>query len=128
ARALGVTSRVRFLGQRADMPRIFAACDIHCQANAEPEPFGMVFIEALLAGLPSVTFDCGGAREIVTPDTGFLVPDEATLASALERLVTEPELRQKLGSRGPARAKLLCDPAARLGELARVFQRVARGD
>lgn len=125
ARALGVTSRVRFLGQRDDVPRLLAACDIHCQPNAEPEPFGIVFVEALLAGLPTVTFDLGGPREIVTPETGFLVSSDAELGAALERLVTEPELRQRLGAAGPARARVLCDPATRLRELATVLARVS---
>jgi glycosyltransferase involved in cell wall biosynthesis len=124
ARALGVTSRVRFLGQRDDVPRVLAACDIHCQPNAAPEPFGIVFVEALLAGLPTVTFDLGGPREIITPDVGFLVPDEPALSATLERLVLEPELRRRLGAAGPARASALCDPRARLGDLARIFERV----
>jgi glycosyltransferase involved in cell wall biosynthesis len=124
ARALGVASRVRFLGQRDDVPRLLAACDVHCQPNAAPEPFGIVFVEALLAGLPTVTFDLGGPREIITPDVGFLVPDDAALSVTLERLVLEPELRRRLGAAGPARASGLCDPGARLGDLARIFERV----
>jgi glycosyltransferase involved in cell wall biosynthesis len=125
ARALGVTSRVRWLGQRDDVPRLLAACDIHCQANAEPEPFGIVFVEALHAGLPTVTFDLGGPREIVTPEVGFLVQDEAELATTLERLVLDPDLRRRLGAAGPARARALCDPAAQVSELGAVFRRVA---
>jgi glycosyltransferase involved in cell wall biosynthesis len=127
ARALGVTSRVSFLGQRDDVPRLLAACDIHCQPNAEPEPFGIVFVEALLAGLPTVTFAVGGPREIVTPEVGFLVADDAELAATLERLVADAELRRRLGEAGRRRAKELCDPGARLRELADVFQRIAAG-
>jgi glycosyltransferase involved in cell wall biosynthesis len=127
ARALGVTSRVSFLGQRDDVPRLLAASDIHCQANAEPEPFGIVFVEALLAGLPVVTFAEGGPCEIVTEDVGCLVGDDAALADELERLVDDPRRRRRLGAAGPARAQELCDPGSRLAELAEALGRVASG-
>jgi glycosyltransferase involved in cell wall biosynthesis len=126
ARALGVTARVRFLGQRDDVPRLLAAADIYCQPNAEPEPFGIAFVEALQAGLPVVTFDMGGPREIVTDEVGILVSTEAGLAIALETLVKDAELRRRLGRAGPGRARTLCDPAARLHELAGVLEGVVK--
>ncbi|HSU40583.1 MAG TPA: glycosyltransferase family 4 protein [Polyangiaceae bacterium] len=126
ARALGVTARLRFLEDADDASRLFAAADIHCQPNLEPEPFGIAFVRALEAGLPVVTFDMGGPREIVTDEVGVLVTDEAKLAAALERLVGDPELRKRLGAGGPARAHQLCDPAARLPEIAAVLERVTR--
>jgi glycosyltransferase involved in cell wall biosynthesis len=66
-----------------------------------------------------VTTDLGGAREIVTRDCGRLVPpgDEAALVSALQALVTDSALRQRLGSAGPARARTLCDPSDQLHRL-----------
>jgi glycosyltransferase involved in cell wall biosynthesis len=125
ARALGVTARVRFLGQRDDVPRLLRAADIHCQPNAEPEPFGITFVEALQAGLPTVTFDMGGPREIVTREVGRLVANEAELARALDELVNDAELRQRLGAAGPERARTLCDPRARLTDIAAVLARVS---
>jgi glycosyltransferase involved in cell wall biosynthesis len=124
ARALGVTARVRFLDQPDDVPRLLAAADIHCQPNLEPEPFGMAFVRALESGLPVVTFDMGGPREIVTSDVGLLVPDEAKLTSALDALLRDVALRKRLGAAGPARARAICDPAARLPELATVLEGV----
>ena len=47
----GIADRVRFLGQRADVSRLMAAADVFCQPNTGPEPFGIVFVEALYAGL-----------------------------------------------------------------------------
>lgn len=125
ARALGVTARVRFLGQRDDVPRLLHAADIYCQPNAEPEPFGVTFVEALQAGLPTVTFDMGGPREIVTREVGRLVANEAELARALDELVNDPDLRRRLGAAGPERARILCDPRARLLDFAAVLGRVA---
>lgn len=119
ARQLGLSSRVRFLGDRVNVPDLFAAADIHCQPNSAPEPFGIAFVEALYARLPVVTSDAGGAREIVTPECGVLVPmgSPEALKSALLRLADDAELRRRLGAAGPARARQLCDPAARLSEL-----------
>jgi glycosyltransferase involved in cell wall biosynthesis len=125
ARALGVTARLRFLGEREDAWRVLAAADIHCQPNLEPEPFGIGFVEALQVGLPIVTFDMGGPREIVTDEVGVLVASERALVAALDRLVHDGELRRRLGAKGPARARELCDPAPRILELASVLERVA---
>jgi glycosyltransferase involved in cell wall biosynthesis len=126
ARELGVTGRVRFLGQRADVLRLLAAADIYCQPNFGVDSFGLAFIEALAAGLPVVASDLGGPREIVTPDVGFLVGDDGALTDALERLIGDPELRRRLGAHGPERAKALCDPKARLSDMARVLAGAAR--
>jgi len=114
-----IADRVRWLGERRDVPRLLAAADVHCQPNLAPEPFGVAFVEALAAGLPVVTADLGGAREIVDERCGVLVPpnDRAALASALRRLVLDSALRQALASEGPARARRLCDPASQLQRL-----------
>jgi glycosyltransferase involved in cell wall biosynthesis len=121
AAELGIGHRVRFLGQRSDVPRLLAAADVHCQPNQGPEPFGIVFVEALAAGLPLVTFPLGGPREIVSPDVGLLVDDDLALSDALARLVEDGALRRRLGAAGPARARELCDPRTRLPSIFRVL-------
>ncbi len=119
ASASGIADRVTFLGERRDVPALMRAADVHCQPNTGPEPFGLAFVEALYAARPVVTTDVGGAREIVTSDCGILVPpgDEQALPSALQRLVSDPALRRRLGDAGPARARALCDPADQLQRL-----------
>lgn len=116
---LGIRSRVQMIGQRRDIPQVLAAADIHCQPNLGPEPFGLAFVEALAAGLPSVSINHGGAAEIITPDCGILVqPDSPErLAESLKKLIESPELRANLGMHGPARAARLCDPVIILNQL-----------
>jgi glycosyltransferase involved in cell wall biosynthesis len=124
---LGIDDRVWFLGQRSDVSRLLAAADVHCQPNTRPDSFGIAFIEALYAGLPVVTSDLGGAREIVREDCGVLVPagDPVALAEALRGLVADPDRRERLRARGPARAAELCDPRCQLGKLQRALRSVA---
>jgi glycosyltransferase involved in cell wall biosynthesis len=124
AAALGVTDRIRFLGQRADVPRLMAASDIYCQPNTGPEPFGIAFVEALTAGLPVVSTAIGGAREIVNDSCGVLVPpqDAGAVAEALRKLIADPARRAELGRAGPGRASQLCEPSAQLSEIAEAIR------
>jgi glycosyltransferase involved in cell wall biosynthesis len=124
AERLGIAGHVRFVGQRADVPRLLASADIFCQPNTEPEPFGLVFIEALRSRLPVVATDLGGAREIVEGNCGVLVPlgDGAALSGALRALIEDRALRARLGERGPMRARKLCDPATQLARLHEVLE------
>lgn len=128
AERLGIAARVRFTGQRADVTRLLGAADIFCQPNTEPEPFGLVFVEALRSRLPVVATDMGGAREIVEPGCGVLVPrgDTAALGGALRALVEDETLRATLGGRGPARARKLCDPATQIARLHEVLEGCVR--
>jgi glycosyltransferase involved in cell wall biosynthesis len=127
AKRAKIADRVRFLGQRADVPRLMAAVDIFCQPNIRPEPFGLVFIEALYAGLPVVATHMGGAREIVTEDCGVLVEsgDAAALASVLRGLIEDALQRGRLGRGGPARAAELCDPDRLMQQLLGVLSGLA---
>lgn len=123
----GIADRVRFLGQRGDVPRLMAAADVYCQPNTGPEPFGIVYVEALYAGLPVVASGFGGAAEIVDHTCGVLCPpgDAAAVAQTLRGLIANPIRRRELGAAGPARAAELCDPARHLTRFAGAVQRVA---
>ncbi len=117
-----IADRIRFAGFRTDVPRLLAAADIFCQPNTGPEPFGVVFAEALQAGLPVVTTAIGGALEIVDSTCGILFAkgDVEGLTTALRQLFEDGELRTRLGRAAPQRARAICDPQnqnARLTEL-----------
>jgi glycosyltransferase involved in cell wall biosynthesis len=100
--------------------RLPAAADLHCQANAAPEPFGIAYVEALAAGLPVVASRAGGAIEIVDESCGVLVSpgDVNALAAALERLIVDRPFRARLAAGAPARAQHLSDPATQMARLA----------
>ncbi len=124
---LGIADRVRFLGQRSDVRHLLAAGDIFCQPNEAPEPFGIVFIEGLWAGLPVVTTAIGGALEIVDESCGLLASpgDAESLAASLRLLIESGELRSRLGAGGPARAQKLCAPGAQIRALGDLMRKVA---
>lgn len=127
AEAEGIAGRVRFLGQRQDVPDVLAAADVFCQPNEGPEPFGIALVEALWAGRPVVTTRMGAAPEVLDADCGVLVPAEPqALAAALERLVADAGERGRLGAHGPVRARALCEPAARMAGLAAQLEACAR--
>ncbi|WP_285274617.1 glycosyltransferase [Halopseudomonas bauzanensis] len=83
---LGVAEQVLFLGQVKDGKRYFKAFDVFA-LSSDHEPFGMVLLEAMAAGVPLISTDCGGAKEIVT-GLGPLFPwgDVQALAAALAEL------------------------------------------
>ncbi|MBX9712396.1 MAG: glycosyltransferase [Pseudomonadaceae bacterium] len=64
AAELGVSTSVRFLGQVAQGRRYFKAFDVFA-LTSDHEPFGMVLLEAMAAGVPVICSDCGGGREVV---------------------------------------------------------------
>jgi glycosyltransferase involved in cell wall biosynthesis len=109
---LGLEQRVRFLGERQDVPELLIAADIFCQPNLSAEPFGIAFIEALYAGLPVVTVAIGGGGEIVTPACGYAVEpgNIGEIASALRDLVRQPTKRQQFRISAIDRATELCEP------------------
>jgi glycosyltransferase involved in cell wall biosynthesis len=120
AARLGIAQRLKFLGQRSDVPRLMAAADVYCQPNTGPEPFGISFVEALYAGLPVVASESGGAAEIVTANCGVLCPpgNAGVVAAALGELIANADRRQTLSAAGPTRATALCDPTRQLAALA----------
>ncbi len=119
ANKLGIAGRIQFLGHQEDVFRLFIAADIYCQPNTAPEPFGISFVEALYAGLPVVTTEIGGAKEVVDRTCGDLIPpgDPEALSVALSRLIKDSTERRKLSVYGPKRAQALCDPGRQLNKL-----------
>lgn len=87
---------------------VWHSIDIAVVPSTEPEPFGLVALEAMLAQKPVVASNHGGLSEIVVNnETGFLVEptNVQSLANALQLLITNPEMRTNFGANGYKRAK-----------------------
>jgi glycosyltransferase involved in cell wall biosynthesis len=132
---LGLQDRVRFEGERRDVPSLLAHADLFV-LSSRSEGLPVSVLEAMAAGLPVVASAVGGIAELVVDgETGVLVgpADAEALAAALGRLAAEPELRRRLGDAGRARAEELFDLEAfrrahvelYLRELARAGRAVA---
>ncbi|MGH2957375.1 MAG: glycosyltransferase [Solirubrobacterales bacterium] len=98
ARRLGVTQSVSFLGYRRDLARIAAATDV-AVLSSDNEGTPVSLIEAAAAARPAVATAVGGVPEVVTPQTGELVPggDAVALAAGIERMVADAETRMRAG-------------------------------
>ncbi len=93
---------VEWWDRRNDMPEVLANSHIVCLPSYR-EGLPKALLEAASSGRPIVTTDTIGCREVVRHgENGFLVPLRSTveLADALQRLIENPELRQKMGLRG----------------------------
>jgi glycosyltransferase involved in cell wall biosynthesis len=89
---------IKFIGFQPSMPEVYRQTDIVCYPTRYPEGTPTVLIEAAATGRPAVTCDTVGAREIVVNgETGIVVPqrDVTGLADALQRLIEDPELRER---------------------------------
>jgi phosphatidyl-myo-inositol dimannoside synthase len=111
----GITSRVRFLGRVPDdetFPRLYACADVFaapCRdrwGGLEAEGFGIVFLEAAAAGVPSVAGRSGGSHEaVVDGETGFVVESRADdVRAALGAVLADDVRRERMGLAARERA------------------------
>ena len=99
---LGAYFKLTGLVPSPRVPELIAAMDIVVHASLR-EGLARVLPQGLIAGKPVVSYDVDGAREVVLPGrTGFLLPprDVAALARALDELVLDAALRERLGAEG----------------------------
>lgn len=100
ANELGIGDQVKFLGQVPEARRFFRAFDVFA-LSSDHEPFGMVLLEAMAAGVPLLATACGGAIEVVE-GVGILFPlgDAERLAQGLQHLaVLTDEQREDCAER-----------------------------
>lgn len=107
AQALGIADRVFFLGWlgRDDLPAAYAGADLFVFPSRD-EGMPNAVLEAMAAGLPVMGTRIAGNRDlIVDGETGLMVEadDAEGLCRGLDRLVTDSELRMRMGAQGRRR-------------------------
>jgi glycosyltransferase involved in cell wall biosynthesis len=99
----GLDVLFEFRGQVADVAPELAACEMVVLPSRD-EGIPLIVLEAFAASRPVVASAVGGVPEVVTPETGILVPRDkeeiATFVAALDLLIGDPGLRQRLGANG----------------------------
>ncbi len=101
--SFNLNDKVLIIPFQNEIHKIWQAIDIAVVPSTEPEPFGMVAIEAMLAHKPIVGSNHGGLTEIIENNaTGFLVTPNSVqdLVIALEKLVQNELLRKEMGEKG----------------------------
>jgi glycosyltransferase involved in cell wall biosynthesis len=127
ARRLGVRDRIHVTGfvPHSRIPAVLASADLLVLPSVYEE-FGTVLVEAMQVGLPAVASRVGGIPEVVEDGvTGLLVPpgDPRSLAAAIDRVLGDPELAQRLG--GSARRRAPDYDADRVGtEIRHLYARL----
>ncbi|WP_240954106.1 glycosyltransferase family 4 protein [Solimonas marina] len=105
AAKLGVSARLRFLGECRDVAPVFAACDM-VLAPSHREALSLSLIEAAAMSLPIVATRVGGIPEVVEHDVNGLLVDDgdhAALAAAIDELADDPVRQWRLGAAGRRR-------------------------
>jgi glycosyltransferase involved in cell wall biosynthesis len=98
---VGLQRSVRFLGWRGDLENVYAATDIFVLTSRN-EGTPVALIEAMAAGVASVSTDVGGVRDVlVATELGRVVPpaDAGALVDAVESFAADPQLRAETGVR-----------------------------
>jgi glycosyltransferase involved in cell wall biosynthesis len=104
---LGLDGFVTMTGQVPDAAPYVELMDVAVNASEE-EPFGIVLIEAMAAGVPVVAVARGGPRDIVESGvSGVLAPsgEPAALADAIEALLADPQRRAAIAAAGRKRCR-----------------------
>ena len=127
AQELGIAGRVDFAGSvpYEEIPNYLKAADIFCFASTT-ETQGLVTMEAMAAGLPIVAVDATGTHDAVTNGKEGLLTENNSkaLGQAINEIVTNPELREKLISGGADRVEWF-DIAHQAKRMLKVYDQAA---
>jgi glycosyltransferase involved in cell wall biosynthesis len=129
AEQLGIAEQVEFRGFREDVWSELQELDVLVHSSVRPEPFGQVVLEGMAAHVPVIAAAAGGPAELLTDGVDGLLTtpgDAAELATAMRRLVDEPELRAKLAAAARERSREFT-PERTAARLLAVYRQVVSG-
>lgn len=127
-RSRGVGDRVVLGGFREDLDRLLSQADLFV-LSSHTEGLPVALLEAMGAGVAVVATAVGGVPEVVTDrEHGLLAPpgDSASLAAAIEQLLTQPDQRQRLAAAGRERVVREFTHTKQAARYAAVFDDVVR--
>jgi glycosyltransferase involved in cell wall biosynthesis len=126
ARMHKLEDKVRFLGHRDDVPRLFSAADVVVLPSLY-EGLPNVVLEAMMCGKPVVATSAPGTTEVVVDgETGLLVPPRkpAEITRALRAIILDPERAAAIGRAGRERALADFKATAMIDRFAQLYQEI----
>ncbi len=123
---LGIAERVEFRGFREDVWRELASFDVLVHASVIPEPFGLVVLEGMAAGLAVIAADEGGPADVIADGLNgrlFRSRDRDSLTAAMVALGADPAERRRLGG-AARRAAEDYDPRKLVERFERTYDQV----
>ena len=127
ARKKGLGMRIIFAGYQPNPVPYLESMDVFALVS-ETESFGLALVEAMFASLPVVCTGVGGMRDVVADGkTGLCVSpgNVQQIVQALRRLVSDSELRERMGRAGRQRAMILFTADRYAGDVAALYDEFA---
>ncbi len=113
------------------LAQLLATYDVFVLPSSQPEPLGIVMLEAMACGKPVVATRQGGPLDVVVDGvTGLLVPpnDPQAMAAAIEGLLSSEERRREMGSAGAVRVREEFTIEKHVARLMAIYQELTRED
>jgi glycosyltransferase involved in cell wall biosynthesis len=126
---LGLSNHVTMTGQVPSAGPYWEAMDIAVNASEE-EPFGIVLLEAMAAGVPVVGVAAGGPLDIIQPEVSGVLAESGEpgdLADAIEFLLVDPKRRSTIAAAGRERCRELFTADAMADRLTARLTEIAHG-
>ena len=125
ARKLGLLQDVTFVGEDPDVVRHLAGAGLLI-STSEFEGFGMSLLEAMACGVPVVTTNSGGVREVVSDACARVVDvgDVEGLAAAATDVLRDEDLARAMGAAGRRRAEEMFDADRVVAQYEALYERV----
>lgn len=129
-RELDLSNSVLFLGKQDEVASLFATSDVFLLPS-EKESFGLVALEAMACGVPTIGSTIGGIPEVVVHgETGYLAPvtDVEKMAAYAIQLLTDDALYQRVSWAARERAKSVFHVDTKVAEYEAIYQRLLDGE